>query len=246
MLGVRSVIIILKMTENNKIRLQKYLAMAGIASRRKSEEYITRGLIKVNGIIADQLGTKVDPEKDKILFRGRPVNLETKHLYIIINKPKGIVTSCSQIGEIPITSLVKGIKERLYPVGRLDKDSTGLVILTNDGDFALKMMHPKFEHEKEYLVETIEPVTKEKIEKLSKGVRLGNQMTKPSQIKYITARKFQIILKEGINRQIRRMFAVVGAQVKSLHRIRIGNINLGELDFGKWRMLDNVPFLYPI
>jgi len=158
-------------------------------------------------------------------------------VYIALNKPKGYVTSCEQPGEKLVTDLVN-VPERIYPIGRLDKDSTGLLLLTNDGPLHHRLSHPSFDHEKEYVVTLAAPVSDSALHKMAEGMLLSGKRTRPAEIHRISLRRFRIILKEGKNRQIRRMVRKVGQEVLGLQRIRIAGIRLGKLDSGKWRFLD--------
>ena len=218
------------------MRLQKFLSEAGICSRRKGEAYIKSGLVSVNNATVTELGTKIDPQKDLITFRGKRVTLKNDPIYIAVNKPKGYVTSCRQAGDQIVIDLID-IPERVYPVGRLDKDSTGLLILTNDGDLHHRLSHPSFDHEKEYDVTVSREISDSSLARIGKGMPIMGAKTRPSKIKIISSRRFRIVLKEGRNRQIRRMVRKVGNQVTSLKRIRIANIKLGNLAPGSWRYL---------
>jgi len=220
----------------SQMRLQKYLSAAGICSRRQGEEYIQDGRVKVNGITVTQLGTKVDPETDRVEVDGKPIELKQDPVYIALNKPKGFVTSCSHPGEKIVMDLVE-IPERIYPIGRLDKDSTGLLLLTNDGGLHHRLSHPSFDHEKEYDVIVSKVIPDGALRRLAKGLPLMGSKTRPAEIERISSKRFRIILKEGKNRQIRRMVRKVGNQVTRLKRIRVSNIKLGRLTEGTWRYL---------
>ncbi|MFA5917344.1 MAG: pseudouridine synthase [Candidatus Gracilibacteria bacterium] len=217
------------------VRLQKYMSTAGICSRRKAEEYIEKGLIKVNGKIAI-IGQSVDPKIDKVEMLDKAIEEQKNLVYYKLNKPGGIVTTCAQIGEKTILDIVD-IKERVFPIGRLDKETTGLILLTNDGRLANFLMHPRYEHEKEYVVDTFGPIQDEQLEKMGKGVFILGKITKKAEIKRISSGKFFITIKEGRNRQIRRMLETVGGTVKRLKRIRIENIELGNLSIGSYKKL---------
>lgn len=218
------------------IRLQKYLSRKGVCSRRQGEKYITAGLVKVNGHVVSELGAKVDPEKDIIEFNGKPLPDETKKIYIALNKPEGYVSSCMQNDDKIVLDIIN-IKERIYPVGRLDKDSTGLLLLTNDGALHHRLLHPSFSHEKEYEVTLSAPMPNKAIRNMEKGLPMMGTKTRPAKITVISPKLFKIVLKEGKNRQIRRMVRKVGGNVKALNRIRVVNITLGKLGIGKWRHL---------
>ena len=218
------------------MRLQKFLSQAGICSRRKGEEYIRQGRIKVNSEIVTELGTKVDAEKDRVEFDGRCVALKSEPVYIALNKPKGYVTSCDHPGEKIVLDLIN-IDQRVYPIGRLDKDSTGLLILTNDGSLHHRLSHPSFDHEKEYDVTVSRPISNGSLRSIAQGIPLMGTKTRPAKIRRISSSRFRIILKEGRNRQIRRMVRKVGNRVTALRRIRVSTVKLGSLAEGAWRNL---------
>ena len=218
------------------MRLQKYLSAAGVCSRRKGEELIKSGRVAVNGQIIVELGTKVDPAEDRVEVDGRPVDSSDKLIYIALNKPQDVVTSCDHPGEKIVLDLVN-IPQRVYPIGRLDKDSTGLLLLTNDGRLHHKLSHPSFDHEKEYVVTVTRPITDGALRKLAEGLPMTEGRTRPARVRRVSSRRFRIVLLEGKNRQIRRMVRKVGNQVAELNRIRIVNINLGRLAPGSWRHL---------
>ena len=209
------------------MRLQKFLSTAGFCSRRHGEELITSGRVKVNGIVVKELGTKIDPENDIVEVGGNRIEAKNDLIYIALNKPKGYVTTCSRERGKIVLDLVD-IPARVYPIGRLDKDSSGLLLLTNDGRLHNILSHPSFDHEKEYEVVLSRPVADEALDKMASGIQLSEGRTRPAQIKRISSDKFRIVLKEGRNRQIRRMVEKVGNRVKELKRIRISNIKLGE------------------
>jgi pseudouridine synthase len=218
------------------IRLQKFLSRAGICSRRKGEEYIKAGFIRVNNKVVTELGTKIDPVNDRVEFKGAVVKPKNDLVYIAINKPKGYVTSCSQPGEKIVLDLVD-ISQRVYPIGRLDKDSTGLLILTNDGDLHHRLLHPSFDHEKEYDVTVSKPITDGALKNIADGMPLMGTRTRPAEITRVSSRRFRIVLREGKNRQIRRMVRKVGNHVTGLKRLRISKISLKRLEEGTWRYL---------
>lgn len=218
------------------MRLQKFLSAAGVCSRRHGEVYIQSGRVRVNGCLATILGTHVDPDKDRIEVDGRVVSLQSRYIYIALHKPKGYVTSCSHTGEAVVVDLID-LPQRLCPVGRLDKDSTGLLLLTNDGRIHHRLSHPSFDHEKEYEVTVEHPIPDSVLERLSAGIQLKGVKTRPARIRRLSGRRFRIVLQEGRNRQIRRMVKKVGYQVLRLKRIRVANIHLGNLPAGAWRHL---------
>ncbi len=217
------------------MRLQKFLSTAGFCSRRQGEKYIKKGLVKVNGVVA-QLGTKIDPKTDQVEVNGKPIENRQDLVYLALNKPPGFVTSCRQPGEKIVLDLVD-VPERVYPVGRLDKDSTGLLILTSDGRLHHRLSHPSFDHEKEYDVSVARPIPDSVLSTLANGLPLMGTKTRPAEVKRISPRRFRIVLQEGKNRQIRRMVGKVGHQVTRLKRTRIANIKLGRLSRGTWRHL---------
>ncbi len=219
------------------IRLQKFLSQAGVCSRRKGEVYILAGRVSVNGQTVTQLGVKVDPASDRIEVDGIAVESREETVYIALNKPEGYVTSCDHPGEKIVLDLIS-IDQRVYPIGRLDKDSTGLLLLTNDGTVHHRLSHPSFDHEKEYEVTVEKPITGGALKKLEAGILLKGSRTRPVRTKKLTSTKFKIILQEGRNRQIRRMVAKVGGKVIGLKRIRIAGIRLGSLVQGRWRYLN--------
>jgi 23S rRNA pseudouridine2605 synthase/23S rRNA pseudouridine2604 synthase len=218
------------------IRLQKFLSMAGVCSRRHGEKYITDGLVRVNGKVVTKLGTKVDSEKDRVEIKGKPAVIKQDLVYIALNKPKGYVTSCRQPGDKIVLDLLD-ISRRVYPVGRLDKDSTGLLLLTNDGGLHHRLSHPSFDHEKEYEVTVANPITDKSLLNMEQGMPIIGTKTRPAETKRISPKRFRIVLKEGKNRQIRRMAGKTGNHVTRLKRIRAANIRLGRLAIGNWRYL---------
>lgn len=226
-----------------EIRLQKYLASSGVDSRRKCEEYILQGKVKVNGKVVTELGTKIIPSKDEIEFEGRKIKCEEKLVYILLNKPIGYVTTTNdQFGRDDVLDLVK-VKERIVPVGRLDMYTSGALILTNDGDFVYKVTHPKHEINKTYTVTLKGIITKEEVGNLRKGVDIGDYITKPAQVKILKTdeekqiSRLEIVIHEGKNRQVRRMCESVGRKVLALHRTKIGEISVKDIPLGKWRNL---------
>jgi len=220
------------------IRLNKYLAGRGIASRREADRLIADGLISVNGKVIREMGVKINPEKDKVSVSDQVIKRQQKLIYIALNKPAGYVTSVkrTQVEKKIVTDLIK-INERVYPVGRLDKDTTGLLILTNDGTLTYKLTHPSSECEKEYEVTVDGAIKGGQMDKLKAGVKLWGEKTKETQVKKIGSRQMRIVLTEGKNRQIRRICQKVGLSVIQLKRIRIKRLKLGNLPEGKWRKL---------
>jgi len=218
------------------IRIQKFLSDSGICSRRKAEEYIKEGFIKVNDNVVTELGSKIDTDKDKVMLKNKLIKKQN-YVYFLLNKPIGYVSSFNDPGKRKdLSSLVK-IKEHLGYAGRLDEDSEGLMLLTNDGDLIFKLTHPKFEHEKEYIIETEESISLDTIKNLKPGVNLDGYTTNPIKIVRVGYNKLGIILNEGKKRQIRRMLQMFGIHIKNLKRVRIGNLELGNLKSGQMRKL---------
>ena len=227
-----------------QIRLQKFLADNGIASRRKCEELILQGRVRVNGEQINALGTKIDPNKDIVEYNGKQIkNSKKEYTYILLNKPIDYVTTVKdQFDRKTVLDLVKTNK-RLVPVGRLDMYTSGAIILTDDGDFVYKVTHPKHEIEKTYNATVVGLVTKEDIKKLEDGVDIGDFITNKARIKILKTdeekniSRLQITIHEGKNRQVRRMCEAIGKKVLSLHRSKIGNISVKDLKLGTWRYL---------
>ena len=220
----------------NEVRLQKFLSAAGVCSRRKGEELIVAGKVAVNGEIVFELGTKIDPDQDQVEVGGKVIQPAHTLVYIALNKPRDYVSSCSHPGEKVVVDLVD-IPERIYPVGRLDKDSTGLLLLTNDGRLHHRLSHPSFDHEKEYDVTVAGPISDGALNKMRDGLPLMGTKTRPARISRISSKRFRIVLQEGKNRQIRRMVSKVGNEVTRLQRKRFAGIKLGNLPPGRWRYL---------
>ena len=225
------------------VRLQKMLADCGVASRRKSEELINSGSVKVNGKIA-QIGDKVDPYKDKVFVNGKRVTAaaKPKHRYIMLHKPRGFITTMNdERGRRCVAELIKDIPERVYPVGRLDKDSEGMLLFTNDGDFANLITHPKKDIYKVYRVTVRPGITEEQIITFETGMMLDGRKTAPAEVRVVTKQEgrtvLEIVLREGRNRQIRRMCEMLGLEVARLKRTAIGQVKLGMLKQGSWRDL---------
>lgn len=228
----------------DEIRLQKYLAECGVASRRKCEEFIEEGRVKVNGKTVE-LGHKVNPETDKVEFDGKIIKQEKKEFtYILLNKPIGVVTTAEdQFDRETVLDLVK-VKTRVVPVGRLDMYTSGALILTDDGDFIYKVTHPKHEINKTYTVTLVGQVSNEDIEKLRQGVEIdGGYITKPARARIMkideqkNISRVEITIHEGKNRQVRKMCEAIGKKVIALHRAKIGNLGVKDLKLGTWRYM---------
>ncbi len=228
--------------ETGPIRLNRFIAKAGIASRREADTIIANGRISVNGTVVTELGTKVEPDDD-VTIDGRQVQPKGP-LYILMNKPKDtITTKDDEKGRTTVMDIVTMPDEEkasLFPVGRLDRDTTGILLLTNDGDLAYRLMHPSCEVEKLYHVKTLEAVKPDQIDRLREGVELEDGMAKADQISYVgdNTRHVALQIHEGRNRQVRRMFEAIGHTVKALERTRYAGLNLSDLRRGKWRKLN--------
>ena len=222
------------------MRLQVAISHAGVASRRKAAMLIEAGFVEVNDKIVREKGLAVDPERDRIKVEGRYLKREARKVYLLINKPKGVITTAAdEKGRKTVLHLLPRIVERLYPVGRLDKDTTGLLLLTNDGELAYRITHPSFEIEKIYHVEVKGCTSPQTLEKLRKGIFVDGKRTLPTSITVLKQDKRKTILTiklhEGRKRQVRRMFEVQGHPVAKLKRVSIGNLKLGELGPGCYR-----------
>ena len=228
--------------KSNIIRLQKHLSVCGVASRRKAEELIAAGKVKVNGHVA-HIGDSIDPKRDKVTVKGKPVIATTEKVYIMLHKPRGFVTTMSDEKDRKcVADLIKDIPQKLFPVGRLDKNSEGLLFMTNDGDFANKLTHPSSHVNKTYRVTVAGEVDDEKIVKMSTGIVLDGVKTLPCDV-FVAERKpdrtvLIFIIHEGRNRQIRRMCEAVKLEVLRLKRTEIAGVKLGMLGQGKWRNLN--------
>lgn len=228
---------------NGLVRLQKYMADLGIASRRKSEQMIADGMVKVNGRTAT-IGDKVNPKRDKVTVRGRKIaaGAKAKRYYIMLNKPRGYVTTMSdEMGRKCVAELVKDIPARIYPVGRLDRDSEGLLLMTNDGEFANRVTHPSKHVYKVYRVTVRPAINEEQLVEMSSGMVIDGKKTAPAEVRVVQREEgrcvLEIILREGRNRQIRKMCEQLGLEVPRLKRIAVGQVKLGGLKSGAWREL---------
>lgn len=226
---------------DDRIRLQKYLSQCAVASRRKSEELILAGKVKVNGKVAG-LGDKIDPKRDTVTVSGKKIVSSKRHYYIMLHKPRGFITTMEdEMGRKCVAQLVKDVGARVYPVGRLDKDSEGLLIMTNDGDFANHLTHPSKHVPKTYRVTVRPSVSEEQLLAFNEGIEIDGRKTAPADAHIIDKSEnrvvLEIVLHEGRNRQIRRMCEELGLEVARLKRTHIGSIKLGMLPQGKWREL---------
>lgn len=224
-------------------RLQKYIARCGVTSRRKAEELILAGRVKVNGAKVTELGTRVNPDKDAVTVDNKKISEVNKYIYIKLYKPEGYVTTVSdQFDRKTVLDLID-IKERIYPIGRLDYNTSGLLLLTNDGELANRLMHPKYHIYKTYVAEIEGQISQESINELKTGVVIDNYRTAPAKVnllKYKDSRSLvQISIYEGKNRQVRKMFDAVEHKVIKLKRISFGEVSLGDLKTGSWKNLSN-------
>ena len=219
------------------------MAHAGIASRRKSEDIIKQGRVKVNGEIITEMGVKIDPESDCVEVDGNIISKENK-IYLLLNKPIGYVTTVSDPrGRKTVMDLIAGIEQRIYPVGRLDYDSSGLLIMTNDGDLTNILTHPSYEIDKTYRVKIGGTASKKELKKLERGVKLEDGLTAPAVVKNISYKGdkstvFDIVIHEGRNREVRRMCKKINYKVECLKRIEFANLKLAKLEEGNYRFLD--------
>lgn len=222
-------------------RLQKLISDAGITSRRKAEELILQGKVSVNNVVIKELGCKADPAKDTIKVNGKALTLNNKKIYIALNKPYGIISSRKdEKNRETVIDLIKS-NEYMYPIGRLDYDSSGLILITNDGNIANNLIHPRYEVEKVYIVYVAGNPSNKELESLAKGIKLDDGYTAPAELLILHEERnltvIEVIIHEGKNRQVRRMFDAIGYEVIKLKRIRIGNIKLDDLKPGEYRNL---------
>ncbi|TQI65679.1 pseudouridine synthase [Clostridium sp. KNHs216] len=223
------------------VRLQKMLADCGVASRRKAEEMISAGEVKVNGVTA-KIGDKVDPKKDKVSVNGRLLDTHVKPVYLMLNKPRGFITTMSdEMDRKCVAELIKDVPERIYPVGRLDRESEGLLLMTNDGEFANAMTHPSLHIPKTYRVTVHPSISEDQLTQIAVGIVIDGRKTAPAKVNVLSQEAgrvvLEIVLYEGRNRQIRKMCEQLGLEVARLKRIAVGPVKLGMLQPGTWRLL---------
>jgi 23S rRNA pseudouridine2605 synthase len=222
------------------VRLNKFIADSGICSRRKADELIASGEVKVNGRLVTALGSKVDPSRDKVFVGERQASVLDEPVYLLFNKPKDcITTSKDERGRTSVLDYVR-IRQRVFPVGRLDRNTTGVLLLTNDGELANRLMHPRYEIRKVYKVTLTKPLEMSDAVHLASGVRLSDGKTKPAQVAYIKGGKNRVVtveIREGRNRQVHRMFEAMGYEVDKLDRIAYGDLTFAGLPRGRWRFL---------
>lgn len=224
------------------MRLNKYLSKAGIASRRAADQLIAQGRVKVNGEVITALGTIVDENNDDVEFNGKPARIPKDYVYLVLNKPAGYLVTCKDEMDRPkVTDLVGKYGRLVRPVGRLDLDSSGLLLLTNDGELAFRLSHPRYSVDKKYMVKCEGYLSDENSSKLAEGIELDDGMTWPAEVEIVSRSKnfsrFHITIHEGRKRQVRRMCQAVGNRVLTLSRVRYGNIELGSLKSGSFRVL---------
>lgn len=220
-------------------RLQKLIARAGICSRREAEKIISAGRVTVDGKVITELGTKADPSKNKIRVDGKPLKICAEKIYLLLNKPRGYVSTVKdERGRKTVLELLgENFSERVYPVGRLDLNSEGLLILTNDGDLTNALIHPRFEIKKTYRAKISGDVTEEKLDKLRAGIELDDGLTAPAEVYLLEKNLVEITIHEGRNRQVRRMFAAIGCDVKRLKRVKFAGLTIDGLKVGQYREL---------
>jgi 23S rRNA pseudouridine2604 synthase len=216
------------------MRLNKFISETGVCSRREADKWIEAGRVTCGGKVAS-LGTQVEAGDD-VRVDGKPIGARPGPIYIALNKPAGITCTTESHVENNVVDFV-GHAERIFPIGRLDKDSVGLILLTNDGDIVNEVLRAENNHEKEYVVKVDRPITELSLKMLAEGVRIMGEMTKPCKVRRIDDRTFRIVLTQGLNRQIRRMCSALGYKARHLERVRIMDIRLGDLGRGKWRHL---------
>jgi len=220
------------------IRLHVYLSKRGVGSRRFCEEMIRQGRVSVNGAIVREMGIKVDPARDVVTVDHHQIAPEEELIAVAFHKPAGVLSTCrTSGGGAPAVTDYIDLPYRLYPAGRLDKNSTGLMIVTNDGDLALRITHPRYEKEKEYLVTLKTPLTPRQLARVRRGIELEDGLVRPKRVWVLPDGSVGVIISEGRKRLIRRMFQAAGNPVRTLHRTRIGIVRLGNLEPGSWRKL---------
>lgn len=226
---------------DNKIRVQKFLSECAVASRRKSEELILQGKVRVNGVVVS-LGDKVDPKRDTVTVSGKKITKSKQHTYIMLHKPRGFITTMSdEMDRKCVAQLIEDAPARVYPVGRLDRDSEGMLLFTNDGEFANAMTHPSKHIPKTYRVTVRPAVTEDQLTAITQGIIIDDRKTAPAQVRVVTKEDnrvvLEIILYEGRNREIRKMCESLGLEVARLKRTAVGSVKLGMLKQGAWREL---------
>lgn len=230
-----------------EIRLQKFMANSGVCSRRSAEKLIVDGKVSVNGKVVTELGTKINPEVDEVVYNGQTIKAINSYVYVLLNKPIGYVTTVKeQFGRPTVMDLVKGVNASLVPVGRLDMYTSGAIILTNDGDFVYKVTHPKNEIEKTYNATVRGIVNKDDVSRLEAGVEIDDYVSGKAKVKILKTddskniSRLQITIHEGKNREVRKMCEAIGKHVIALHRAKIGSVDVRDLKLGTWRYLTKI------
>ena len=225
---------------DDAVRLNKFMANAGVCSRRKADELIQAGRVEVNGKVVTDLGVKIHPSQDSVFVNEKQVAIIDEPIYIVFNKPKDCITTASdERGRATVMDFVK-VRQRIFPIGRLDRKTTGVLLLTNDGEFANRLTHPKFEIQKAYKVTLEKALTPQDADKLAKGIRLSDGKTAPAEIHIIPGNKNKVIgviIHEGRNRQVHRMFEAFGYEVEKLDRVAYANVTYEKIPRGSWRFL---------
>jgi len=224
------------------IRLNKFLAMAGVGSRRSNDELIVSGIVRVNGKKIDELGSKVDPNGDIVTVNGNPVHVAQHNVYILLNKPKDCITTLSDEKDRTTVLDYVRVRQRVFPIGRLDRNTTGVLLLTNDGELTNSLIHPSFEMEKIYKASLDKPLKNEDLVRLKKGVHLGDGEARANNVEFVEGSKRMrvfISIHEGRNREVRRMFEALGYDVKYLDRVSFAGLGYSGLQRGEWRYLTN-------
>lgn len=226
---------------DNKIRVQKFLSECGVASRRKSEELISQGKVRVNGAVVS-LGDKVDPKRDTVTVNGKKITKSKEHTYIMLHKPRGFITTMSdEMDRKCVAQLIEDVPARVYPIGRLDRESEGMLLFTNDGEFANALTHPSKHVPKTYRVTVRPDITEDQLTAITQGIIIDDRKTAPAEVRVISKEEnrvvLEIVLYEGRNREIRKMCEEIGLEVARLKRTAVGSIKLGMLKQGAWRKL---------
>jgi 23S rRNA pseudouridine2605 synthase len=224
------------------LRLNKFLSERGVASRRKADDLIRERRVSVNGIVIEELGTKIDPGRDRVAVDGRPVQAPREHVYVLLHKPPGyLVTLSDPFNRPTVLRLVRGLPEGIRPVGRLDRDSEGVLLLTNDGELAFRLTHPRYEIRKTYVVRVDGEVTAGDAARLAKGVFVEGRKTAPARVEVLESHPaksiVRVVIHEGRKREVRRMFEAVGRRVAALKRVDFAGLKLEHLPVGEWRHL---------
>lgn len=219
------------------LRLNKFLASSGKFSRRSADEAISVGKIKVNGQVLSKLGAMIDPETDQVFYLGAPILVQPKKVYLVLHKPKGLVTTKKDPQGRPTVMDLVPTDLGLFPVGRLDQYSEGLLLFTNDGDWAEKLMHPRYEKTKEYSVNVVRKINPAQLDQLRRGIHLEEGLAEPDLVRLVADRQLIMVVHQGWKRQVRRMCEAVGLEVSRLVRVKLGKLGLGTLPVGQWKFI---------